>query len=101
MGWYPSSPYRQAPRELEAMWLLIVPLLFVGVLVVSTIFAGVFWVLGAAWPWLLIGLGMWLFCRDDGRHQRPRRNRLPRQPGSRHRHTAHRRQPSARRRPGA
>ena len=77
------------------MWLLIVPLLFVGVLVVSTIFAGVFWVLGAAWPWLLIGLGMWLFWRDDGRHQRARRNRLAWETGSRHGHTAHRREPSA------
>ena len=83
------------------MWLLIVPLLFVGVLVVSTIFAGVFWVLGGAWPWLLIGLGMWLFWRDDGRHQRARRNRLAWETGSRHGHTAHRREPSAGSQPAA
>ncbi len=58
------------------MWLLIVPVVIVGVLIVSTVFAGVFWVLGATWPWLLIGLGMWLFWRDDGRHRRARRDRL-------------------------
>src|SRR5947209_10038126 len=98
MGWYPSSPYRQAPRELEAMWLLIVPLLFVGVLVVSTIFAGVFWVLGGAWPWLLIGLGMWLFWREDGRHHRARRHRLAWETGSvRHGHKSERREPQSER----
>lgn len=58
------------------MWLLIVPIVALSVLIVSTIFAGVFWAIGASWPWLLIGLGMWLFWRDDGRHRRGRRRRL-------------------------
>src|SRR5439155_11632298 len=59
-------------------WLLIVPIVVVifFVLVMSTIFAGIFWMLGAAWPWLLIGLGMWMFLRHDGRHHRARRQRL-------------------------
>jgi hypothetical protein len=58
------------------MWLLLVPFVIFGVLLLWALFAGVFWVIGAGWPWLLIGLGMWLFWRDDGRHQRARRQRL-------------------------
>jgi len=58
------------------MWLLLfVPVVIVVVLVltVSALFAGVFWVLGAAWPVLLIGLGAWMFWHEDGRHARRER----------------------------
>jgi hypothetical protein len=59
------------------MWLLLIPIVVIAlILMLSTIFAGLFWVLGASWPWLLIGLGMWLFWRDDGRHRRAHRQRL-------------------------
>ncbi len=56
------------------MWLLFVPVLVVVALalIVATAFAGVFWVLGAGWPWLLIGLGAWMFWHEDGRHSRRR-----------------------------
>jgi hypothetical protein len=65
------------------MWLLFVPILVVAVLafiLVATLFAGVFWVLGAGWPWLLIGLGAWLFWHEDGRHHRRRGWRYRPQP---------------------
>jgi hypothetical protein len=56
------------------MWLLLfVPILIVVAIVVlsvSALFAGLFWVLGSAWPVLLIGLGVWMFLRADGRHTR-------------------------------
>jgi ABC-type nickel/cobalt efflux system permease component RcnA len=58
------------------MWLLLfVPVLILVVLVlsVSALFAGVFWVLGAGWPVLLIGLGAWMFWHEDGRHARRER----------------------------
>jgi hypothetical protein len=50
------------------MWLLFIPVVLVVVLalmVLGTLFAGVFWILGMTWPWLLIGLGAWMFwhCR--------------------------------------
>ncbi len=56
------------------MWLLFVPILIVFVLVFTavSVFAGLFWVVGGAWPWLLIGLGAWLFWHEDGRHSRHR-----------------------------
>jgi hypothetical protein len=56
------------------MWLLFVPILVLVVLTltVSALFAGVFWVLGAGWPWLLIGIGAWLFWHEDGRYYRRR-----------------------------
>ena len=56
------------------MWLLFVPVLVVVALalIVATALAGVFWVLGAGWPWLLIGLGAWMFWHEDGRHSRRR-----------------------------
>lgn len=56
------------------MWLLFVPILVLLVLVftVTALFAGVAWVLGAGWPWLLILLGAWLFWHEDGRHYRRR-----------------------------
>jgi hypothetical protein len=41
--------------------------------------AGLFWLIGSAWPWLLIGLGAWLFWHEDGRHRRQRR-RWPAKP---------------------
>jgi len=59
------------------MWLLLVPI-FVVLLVMLTIgglFAGLFWLVGSAWPWLLIALGAWLFWRQDGRHYRRRHAR--------------------------
>jgi ABC-type nickel/cobalt efflux system permease component RcnA len=56
------------------MWLLFVPILILLVLVltVGALFQGVFWLVGGAWPWLLIGLGAWLFWHQDGRHYRRR-----------------------------
>jgi hypothetical protein len=54
-------------------------------------------VIGGTWPWLLIGLGMWLFWREDGRHHRARRRRLAWDAGSRHGHKADRREPPAER----
>jgi len=68
------------------MWLLFVPLFFIGALILSATFAGVFWMFGAGWPWLLIGLGMWMFWRGDGRHHRARRHRLAWEAGGRHGH---------------
>src|ERR1700694_2966917 len=58
------------------MWLLLfvpVVILVVLVLSVSALFAGVFWILGASWPVLLIGLGIWMFWHEDGRHSRRER----------------------------
>jgi hypothetical protein len=51
------------------MWLLFVPVLILVVIAVAfaSVFAGVFWLLGATWPWLLILLGVWLFLHDDRR----------------------------------
>src|SRR3984893_7395839 len=84
------------------MWLLFVPMvIFVVVILAATLFAGVFWVIGAGWPWLLIGLGMWLFLRDDGRHRRARRQRLAWDTGARHGHKAERREQSAQQPPAA
>jgi len=59
------------------MWLLLVPILVVLVLmfVVGTLVSGLFWLVGSAWPWLLIALGAWLFWREDGRHHRRRHAR--------------------------
>ena len=64
------------------MWLLFVPILLLVLLVVtvSTLFAGLFWILGAAWPVLLIALGAWLFWHEDGRHARHRWGTGPRAP---------------------
>jgi hypothetical protein len=58
------------------MWLLLfVPILVLVLLVmsVSAVFAGLFWMLGAGWPVLLIGLGIWMFWHEDGRHARRER----------------------------
>jgi hypothetical protein len=57
------------------MWLLFVPILILLVLAltVGALFQGVFWLVGGAWPWLLIGLGAWMFWHQDGRHYRRRR----------------------------
>jgi hypothetical protein len=56
------------------MWVLL-PILLILVLLgmVGSLFAGVFWLVGSAWPWLLIGLGAWLFWHEDGQHRRYRR----------------------------
>lgn len=69
------------------MWLLFVPILVLVVLafVVASLFAGVFWVFGAGWPWLLIALGAWMFWHEDGRHYRRRAWRQQHGPGSRKR----------------
>jgi len=59
------------------MWLLFVPILILLVLMltVGSLFAGVFWLLGNFWPWLLIGIGAWMFWHQDGRHHRRRQAR--------------------------
>jgi ABC-type nickel/cobalt efflux system permease component RcnA len=59
------------------MWLLLVPIVVVVVvmLVIGSLFAGLFWLVGSTWPWLLIALGAWLFWRQDGRHYRRRHGR--------------------------
>lgn len=58
------------------MWVLVpIFLCLVLVLTVGSLFAGVFWLLGSAWPWLLIGLGAWMFWHEDGRHRRPAHSR--------------------------
>ncbi len=56
------------------MWLLV-PILICLALIfgVASLLGGVFWLLGGAWPWLLIGLGAWLFWHQDGPHYRRRR----------------------------
>jgi hypothetical protein len=60
------------------MWVLI-PVLIVVVMLASmaSLLAGVFWMLGAAWPWLLIALGVWLFFHehDEGRRGQRRHER--------------------------
>jgi|SRR5437660_1335175 len=67
------------------MWLLFVPILVLLVLTFTVVgmFAGLFWVLGAGWPWLLIALGAWLFWHEDGRHHRKRDARWQPQPVAR------------------
>lgn len=59
------------------MWLLFVPILILFVLLFATgsVFAGIFWLVGSAWPWLLIALGAYLFWHEDGRHHRRRHAR--------------------------
>jgi hypothetical protein len=55
------------------MWLVLVPIVVLMLCFMAfSLFAGLFWVVGGAWPWLLIGLGAWLFWHDDGRHYRRR-----------------------------
>src|SRR6266516_1079298 len=84
------------------MWLLLVPMVVVlFVLVVSAVFAGMFWMLGATWPWLLIGLGMWLLWRGDGRHHRARRQRAAWSTGARCGPMPQRGEQSARHRPAS
>jgi hypothetical protein len=54
------------------MWLLFLPILAVVALVIALggVIGGLFWMMGSAWPLLLICLGMWLLWRGDGlRHQ--------------------------------
>jgi len=56
------------------MWVLL-PILLIVVLLatVGSLFAGLFWLIGGTWPWLLIGLGAWLFWHEDGQHRRTQR----------------------------
>jgi hypothetical protein len=56
------------------MWLLFVPLAicFAVLLSIGLLVAGVVSILGWGWPWLLIGLGIWMFVHEDGRHRRAR-----------------------------
>src|SRR5438067_6716877 len=58
------------------MWLLFVPILacIVLLLVMGSLVAGAFWVVGSTWPWLLIALGAWMFWHEDGRHSRRRQH---------------------------
>ncbi len=54
------------------MWLLLVPIVCVVVIMLLVgLLQGVFWLLGSAWPVLLIGLGVWMFWHQDGPHRRP------------------------------
>jgi hypothetical protein len=56
------------------MWRLLVPLVVcIGILLTFSMLAAVLGAVGVLWPWLLIGLGMWLFWHEDGRHQRRQR----------------------------
>jgi hypothetical protein len=59
------------------MWLLFVPILIIAALMLTVggLLAGVFWLVGSAWPWLLIAAGAWLFWHQDGRHYRRRQAR--------------------------
>ena len=57
------------------MWLLFIP-----ILICVLVFAGGFWIIGAAWPVLLIGLGAWMFWHEDGHHYRRRRAWVGEQP---------------------
>lgn len=60
------------------MWLLVpILILLVVLFTVGSLFAGVLWLVGNAWPLLLIGLGAWLFWHEDGRHRRRRDQRGP------------------------
>ena len=66
------------------MWLLFVPVVVLVVIVASlaSLFAGVLWMLGATWPWLLIALGVWLFFherKDATARRRPSRHASDRQ----------------------
>jgi hypothetical protein len=56
------------------MWLLFVPLaiLFAVLLATGLLVAGIFSILGAGWPVLLIALGIWMFMHEGRRHQRAR-----------------------------
>jgi hypothetical protein len=58
-------------------WLLLVPFGILALLIFSGVMlaAGAISLLGAAWPVLLIGLGVWLFCRDGRRERHHRRDR--------------------------
>src|SRR5258708_32476459 len=79
MVWCLSSRFRRATREPESMWLLLIPIVIVAAVmfaILGTVFAGVFWLIGGIWPWLLIGLGLWPVWRQEGRHRR-----LARAPG--------------------
>jgi hypothetical protein len=61
------------------MWLLLLVPVFVVVLLfvsVTALIGGLFWLLGAAWPVLLIAFGVWLFWHEDGRHARRGRRSL-------------------------
>jgi hypothetical protein len=54
------------------MWLLLIPLLLVGLVLVSiaALAAGLLHLLGPAWPLLLIALGVWMLRRGDRHHER-------------------------------
>jgi hypothetical protein len=56
------------------MWLLFVPLaiLFAVLLATGLLVAGIFSILGAGWPVLLIALGIWMFMHEGRRHHRAR-----------------------------
>jgi len=59
------------------MWPLLVLILLIAVVIATlgSLFAGLFWLLGNIWPWLLIAAGAWLFWHQDGRHNRGRHAR--------------------------
>ncbi|HEX8967762.1 MAG TPA: hypothetical protein VF937_07780 [Chloroflexota bacterium] len=56
------------------MWLLFIPVVVVLALIftAASLVAGTFWLVGSGWPWLLIGLGVWLYVRGDNRRDRAR-----------------------------
>jgi hypothetical protein len=59
------------------MWLLLVPILLLAIVMITvgSLFAGLFWLVGNTWPWLLIAAGAWMFWHQDGRHHRRRQTR--------------------------
>ena len=65
------------------MWLLV-PILIIVVLMLTlgTLLSGLFWLLGSAWPVVLIGLGVWMFWHQDGAHRRRRYAPAPRMSAS-------------------
>ncbi len=58
------------------MMFLLIPILIALVVVFGlvSLTAGLFSLVGAGWPWLLIGLGVFMFWHEDGRHHRHSRH---------------------------
>jgi hypothetical protein len=54
------------------MWLLFIPIVVLLAFMLVSAVAGVVWVVGGMWPWLLIAIGAWLFWHQDGHPRRAR-----------------------------